>query len=370
MPSNISPQVRAMIEKRTGAAAAASPTPISLKPERVQRVVPPTANPFSTVESPVADSTDNSIVEPVADDGSDVPQGRAVQADPENDNPPVPPEDGEYGYQTLVTITPARAQHLIDLNAANQRRKKESKVTQMARDMRKGLWKDQTGETIKVSKSGFLIDGQNRMHAVVRSNTMIVVDVAWNVPDDRMLVIDGNSPRTTADDFKISGVADRFVGGSLVRWVCAWEKGNPMNHGGRLTPTRSEIQQRYAVEPHSFDQASMFGRASHHQIASVNATAAAMAYWLFSKMGDDGPEMTEKFFDAFIGGLELTGNSPVVSLRNRFISARGKDLSRSEQLALMIKAWNTFRTGRSTSASGRLNIAKGSLLNENFPMPV
>lgn len=370
MPSNISPHVRAMIEKRVGSAQAASPAPISLKPERVQRVVPPIVSPFSTVESPAADDADDSGVESVPVEEPDVPQGRAVQADPENDNPPVSPEDGSYGYQTLVTITPARAQHLIDLNAANQRRKKESKVTQMARDMRKGLWKDRTGETIKVSASGFLIDGQNRMHAVVRSNTTIVVDVAWNVPDDRMLVIDGNSPRTTADDFKIAGVADRFVGGSLVRWVLAWEKGNPMNHGGRLTPTRSEIQQRYSQEPHSFDQAAMFGRASHHQIASVNMNAAAMAYWLFSKMDNEGPEMTEKFFDAFIGGLELSGNSPVTALRNRFISARGKDLSRSEQLALMIKAWNAFRTGRSTSASGRINVSKGQLLNENFPMPV
>lgn len=363
MTSNISPHVRAMLAKRTGGADAASAAPISLKPEQVRRVTPPVADPFAGPQTVFPEPG------PVADDDDGLPEGQAVQADPENDNPPEPPTDGSYGYQEDVVITPDRAQHLVDLHPENQRRRKESSITRFARDMRRGKWKSRTGETIKVSASGLLIDGQNRMHAVIRAQSVVVFDIAWNVPDDRMLVIDGNSPRTTSDDFRIKGVADRFLGGALVRWVLAWEKGNYLAHGGRLTPTRSEVQERYEAEPTSFDQAAMFGRAAHHRIKAVNATAAAMAYFLFAKMPDGGQEMAEKFFESFIGGLELSAGSPVAALRDRMTASRGRDFNRNEQLALLIKAWNAYRTGR-TTASGRIVVGKERLTNDRFPMPV
>lgn len=302
--------------------------------------------------------------------GDEVPVEEVVEeVVPENDNPPKPPANGEYAYQTRVVITPARAQQLIDLNAANNRKRKESKVTRLARDMSKNLWVDKTGETVKISESGFMIDGQNRMYAVIRSRRTIVVDIAWNVPDDRMGVLDDVTPRNTSDDFKIMGVSDPYKVGPLVRWVLAWEKGNYLNHGGRLTPTRSEIRERYLKEPTSFDTAAMFGRAAHHQIGAVNATSAAMAYWLFAKMDNNGSEQAEQFFSSFIGGLELTGGSPVTVLRNRFTASRGRDFNRNEQLVLMIKAWNSFRSGRPGSTSGRVMVSRDRLTNENFPMP-
>lgn len=350
MRSNISPAVAQATERRAQAVAFGEPAaPAVVKPE----VVAPVAAPQ----------------EPDEQDPAPELHGNAVQADPENDNPPTPPEDGEYGYQTRVVITPARAQALLEMNAANNRNKKESKITQMARDMRKNFWRDKTGETLKISKSGFMIDGQNRMNAVIRSGVTVVVDIAWNVPDDRILVIDGNSPRTTSDDFKFRDIADRFVGGPLVRWVVAWEKGNPMNHGGRLTPTRSEIQDRYLKEPSSFDTAAMFGRAAHQRIASVNSNAAAMAFWLFSKMPEEGAEKAEEFFDQFLNGLGLTAGSPIGALRDRFI-ANKKPLHRTAQVALMIRAWNAFRTGRSPGVSGRVSLGRDPLTNANFPMPV
>jgi hypothetical protein len=344
MASNVSPHVRDMIAKR--ASAVGSPfTPTT------------TDLPLSTVEpdQPVNAAPDDEL-----------PPAPEVAPDPENDAPLEVPGDDVYRYETDVVVTPARARQLIDLNADNNRRRKESVISRFARDMRKGLWKSRTGETIKMSATGRLIDGQNRMHAVVRAGVPITFDIAWNVEDDRMLVIDGNSPRNTSDDFRITGVADRFLGGSLVRWVLAWEKGNYLNHGGRLTPTRSEVRERYLQEPHSFDQAAMFGKATRHQIGTVNPSAAALAYWLFSKMPDGGAEQAEKFFDAFLGGLGLEPGDPVVALRNRFISVRGFGLNRAQQLTLMIKAWNATRAG---GRSSRIDLPKDGLTNENFPMP-
>lgn len=343
--SNISREVLDMIRRRT------------------QGEIPPAV---SDVEQP---GTEPEEVRPPVND--ELPELDApVLVAPEDDNPPEIPQDGKYHYQSDVVITPDRARHLLDLNAENNRRKKESKVTGYARDMRKGLWKSRTGETVKVSSSGVMIDGQNRMHAVVRAGVPVTFDIVWNVPDDRMQVIDAGAPRTTADDFRIAGVADRTQAGALVQWALAWEKGNYMNHGGRMTPTRQEKLARYLQEPHAFDQAAMFGRATHNRVGNVVASAAALAFWLFAKMPDGGAEQAEVFFDQLIEGLELKAGSPVAALLARFNGRTGHDLTRQEQLALMIKAWNMFRSGRVTTPTSRVTLPKDRLTNDNFPMPV
>lgn len=359
--NNINPHVRATLEAKMRKAQTA---PAFVAPHPRAAATQQQPEPVLVIEPELE------LVSPdPADDDAPELQGNAVNPDPEHDNPPEPPADGAYGYQTHVVITPERAEYLIGLNAKNNRNKKESKIARMARDQRKGFWRDETGETVKISKSGFMIDGQNRMHAVVRSRTNIVVDIAWNVPDDRILVIDGNAPRSTADDFKIGEVADRFAAGPLVRWVMGWEKGNYLNYGGRLAPTRAEILDRYQKEPQAFDLAATYGRAAHQQVASVNMHAASMAFWLFSKLPDDGHAQAERFFAQFIDGLGLEQGSPVTILRNRMISARGRDYNKTEQLALMIKAWNAFRTGRSMGTSGRVVLGQNKLTNETFPMP-
>lgn len=339
--SNIHPSVAAAIERRAQA---------------LGRQTPSLASPDVEQETPAAPAVEEPEAEPIV---------------VENDNPPEPPEGKVYHYQTEVVITPERAQALLDLNAKNNRRKKETKIIQYARDMRKGYWKSKTGEAVKIADDGEMIDGQNRMESVIRANRAVVFDIAWNCPKDVMGVIDAGAPRTVADDFVISGVAERFLGGALVRWAIAWERSNYMNRGGRMSSTRSEVRERYLQEPHSFDQAAMFGKATHKQIGSVNESAAAMAYWLFSKLDQ---EAAERFFDSFIGGLDLNAANPataaIAALRNKMVASRTRDLDRVEQLVLFIKAWNAFRSGRLGSASGRLNVpARGSLTVENFPIP-
>lgn len=278
---------------------------------------------------------------------------------------PAPPADGQYGYQTDVLVTPEYAQYLIDRNADNQRYKKEGRIAGYSRDMAHGLWKDRTGETLKIDPDGRFIDGNNRMHAVVRANVPVIFDIAWNVPTDRMLVIDGGASRNTKDDFRITGVADKFVGGPLVKWAVSWERGNYLNHGGRLSPTRSEIRERYLLEPQAFDTAAMFGRATQGQL-KVNASAAGLGYWLFAKLDE---QLAEKFYDTLIGGIDMNGTSPIYPLRQGMI-AKARTYTRTEQLYFFIRAWNGVRRGEQGSGSGRLQLPKTKLANETFPKPV
>lgn len=279
-----------------------------------------------------------------------------------------PPTNGKYQIQTKVLIGPTEAAYLISRNAENNRGLKPTAIGRYMRDMQAvpTRWRDETGETIKITSDGVMIDGQQRMHAVLRSGTEHHFDVAWNVPDDRILVIDGGSTRTIGDDFKFYEVKDRNVSTGLVRWVVQWENGNFMNFS-RGAPSRSHIRQRYLADPQLFDAATAFGRACYQRLR-VSPQAAAMGYWLFATIDQAG---AEKFFDSLISGIDLDQptNSPVLNVRNRLISSSARSLNRIEQLVLLIRAWNQWRRGE-VSTSGRVVVStRVPLSNDNFPKP-
>lgn len=278
---------------------------------------------------------------------------------------PAPPADGQYGYQLDVLVTPAVAEDLLERNAENQRSAKETAILRYARDMQKGLWVPHTGESLKINRDGKVVDGQNRLHSVIRANRPVLFDIAWNVDNEAIFAIDGGSVRTTKDDLQFHGIHDRIVVGPIVKWLVGWERGNFLNSGGRNVPTRQEIRARYLVEPQSFDTAAMFGRACRSKI-HVNATASGLAYFQFSKLDE---ELAEKFFDQLIGGMDLNGTSPIYALRQSMI-AKGTQYTKVQQLYFMIRSWNALRRGEQGTGSGRLMLPKSQITNESFPMPL
>jgi len=81
-------------------------------------------------------------------------------------------------------ITPEKAKELLENNAENQRKINKQRIKKYAEDMKNGSWV-YNGETIIVSKSGKLIDGQHRLMAVVESGCEIETAFVDDVPDEQ-----------------------------------------------------------------------------------------------------------------------------------------------------------------------------------------
>jgi hypothetical protein len=261
-------------------------------------------------------------------------------------------------------VTPQMAKAWLKMNADNNRLPKQGRIPAYARDMRSGSWNSETGETIKFAEDDTLIDGQNRLMAVILADVPVAFDVAYGLPADAMLVIDSGKPRSAGDALKIEGVSERPRVAAIVRWVIQWDGGNFLGSGGRtvLVPTNAEIVERYRKDAGYFDSAST--RASDCQRRNLSAGAVAgTAHVLFSRID---LEQTHQFFDQFISGANLPDRSAVLALRNRLARARVDRLTRAEQLALFVRSWNNFRAGVSMD---RMVIAKGDLTNANFPQP-
>lgn len=262
-----------------------------------------------------------------------------------------------------VTVTPSLAKQWLGKNAENNRSPKQGKIPSYARDMLSGRWNSDTGETLKFDEDGVLVDGQNRLLAVIQAGVSVDFDVARGLPRTAMQVIDSGAARTGMDVLKIASATDRARTASIVRWIILWDAKFFTGQATSLRPTNTEILDRYRMESGAFDSAAK--RATDCQNRGLGTgTPSGVAHFLFSRI--DG-EQTHQFYDQYISGANLPDRSAVLALRNKMARVRLDRLSRAEQLALFVRAWNAFREARPMD---RMMITRaGELTNLNFPQP-
>jgi hypothetical protein len=205
-----------------------------------------------------------------------------------------------------VLVTPRLANQWLSKNSPVNRTKKASKIGGYAVDMKAGRWNSETGETIKFDTDGVLIDGQNRLEAVILADTAVGFDVAYDVPSSAMVVIDSGAARTFGDVLTISGSPERFRVASVVRWVIGWDVGNYRGQGGRIAPTHAEQMERYRSDVPGFDSAALRGKDVLMQGLGTSS-ASGTAYYLFARID---AELTKVMFDSVISGANLPSGHP------------------------------------------------------------
>lgn len=261
-------------------------------------------------------------------------------------------------------VTPTTAKKWLSTMVDNNRSIKPRKVAQYADDMRSGRWQTGTGETIKFNTDGKLIDGQNRLNAVIDAQRTIIFDVAHDVPVEAMTVLDTGVSRSPADALRISGagVTRPISITSLVRGALMWDHGNQMAHQAVWSPTHLMVIDRYREEAAAFDTAAARGRDCQRSGLGIESVSA-LAYYLFARhLGDD--DQVHGWFDQLITGANLNAYSPALTLRNRALKFKADRINRSEQLALHIIAWNYYRADRECRV---LKLPVNGLTNATFP---
>lgn len=260
-------------------------------------------------------------------------------------------------------IGPREAKRLLGVNAENNRLPKTGKIPSYARDMQTGRWNSDSGETIKVDVNGRLIDGQNRLQAVIMSGMSIEFDIAYDVPTEAMKVIDSGATRSAGDVLHIDGTPNRMRVAGIVRWSILWDAKIFTGRGGTFNPTHTEIIERYRSEAALYDGATQ--RANDCQRLGLGTGGSAgTAHYLFSRID---PEWTHQFFDQYISGANLVANCGPLALRNKMARRKIDRITRAEELALFVRAWNAWRDDRTLE---RMTVVPSGVLNNtNFPQP-
>lgn len=263
-------------------------------------------------------------------------------------------------------ITPERAAEYLKGNAAGRSINRNA-VEMYARDMAAGRWQ-QTHQGIALDEDDVLIDGQHRMHAVIRSRTAVRIWVTKGVPRQSFGAVDIGRGRTMADYFTIAGQKHATQLAAVTRKVCLWEAGLPWQR--KITPTREELAKTLAEHP-EIGEAAVFA----HGWPARRTLAPAMAgfcWWLFSRLDRDD---TTYFLESLRTGSNLEPGDPIYVLRERLIGDRhtpnragyAAGYQRQEiTLALAILAWNHYRKRNKIS---KLQLPS-TLSDESFPRPI
>lgn len=262
----------------------------------------------------------------------------------------------------VVQVTPDLAHKWLGKNTHN-RRVKDGRVAGYAADMREGKW-DLNGESIKFDINGKLLDGQNRLYAVIEANVTVAMLVITGLPPKAQESMDGGAGRSFADVLKLRSEHHNVELAAIVRLVTLWEHGWRGVTGGRAMATKAQMSHTLDRYPWLRDVARECGAIAKG--CDLPKSVIGLCWWLFQQVD---PTDCKHFFERLRDGQELSSGQAIYALRrtlaNTAREVRG-DRSPSYLTAITIKAWNAFREGRHV---GVLSFRPGGANPEKFPEP-
>lgn len=239
----------------------------------------------------------------------------------------------------VVEMTPVMATELLRENRGN-RAMSRLNVESIVGAMLRGEWME-NGETIKVSKSGRLLDGQHRLAAVVQADVALPMVVVSGLDDASFETIDKGRRRTTGDTLTSMGVANSNVmaaaGTILFKYLAT---GDPFNTAPKSRPTTHQVLEIIDLSP-GLPESARFAASSNFCRRYFGPSLTAFAHYVFS---DDDPVAAYSFFDELDDGVGL----PILLLRDRLITtAAGKHkIPQKYKGGLLFKSYKHFRSGR------------------------
>ena len=237
-------------------------------------------------------------------------------------------------FLEIVTITPDIAKRMLEMNNDN-RNINEKLINTIATDILHGNWV-LNGETIIVSKDGFLNDGQHRLLAVIAADRPIQSAMMFGVDRASRTTIDMGRARLAADFLHMTGVPSANLAAAVAGLWSSYSHGEYGYH-------RHSWQDIIKFHRHNAED---IGNAIRHVFKnafarSVNATPIAVAYLVLRKVNATA---TEIFLDNLFLGANLGKNDAILWLRNKLMMMVPERKRAWEKLEMILRYWNAWRT--------------------------
>lgn len=260
-----------------------------------------------------------------------------------------------------------RARKLLDTYAKNRKIRKRQ-VKQLAEIMKKGEWFPKTGETLKITDTRKMIDGQHRMEAIILSDTQFPFLIAWDLPEVAIKYIDQGIKRTGGDILHMEGVRNSYNLSGIIRTYLLMKTGRPYatrGSGWTSGVQNADILDEYQRRPDWWQGAFKNVNYWYRTFERIFPPAGLGGFyaWFCNKNRDDA----FTFMDMLFTGTELKKNHPIWHLRQTILanSRSRQKLVAYDMGALIIKAWNHWRNGEDVIKELTFDHKK-----ENYPKPV
>jgi hypothetical protein len=254
------------------------------------------------------------------------------------------PDQTVGGSAQLMEVTPWLARQWLGQNKGNRPRKIRA-IEAYSRDMVAGEWLI-SGEPIKFATDGRLIDGQNRLHAVILSDVSIKSWVMFGLDPRAQDVMDAGVKRSNADQLALHDVPHAVTVSTVAAAWTGWHDGRWVNASGSVgSPqlTHSETLQFVADHPEVVGAASMAKRTS--KVLRLPAGVIGAAWMILAKIDEaDATSFFRKIHDG-----ETTGRGdPLLTLIRKAQSDRDQDRASrpASSFYLIFRAWNAWRQAK------------------------
>lgn len=254
----------------------------------------------------------------------------------------------------FVFVTPSLAAQMLARNIKTNRNLKAGRVLGYERDIRNDEWLI-TGEAIKFDADDNLIDGQNRLTAIVRADKGAWLLVVRNLEKGAVVPLDSGATRTGADSIVMAGIAPKTTAKAIAaiaalhtRWKEGYVRNAGSSGGGKETMTKNELAQAVLSIPNI----EMAARVAEpiYRVLRLPLGAVGTAYLAFTEID---PKAANEFFERIRKGIQLGPGDPFTTLARRIASdgAGGYTRRMHSGLALfyLFRTWNAWRTGESLS---------------------
>lgn len=235
-------------------------------------------------------------------------------------------------------IGPQEAAALLAMNTRNRPLDKR-RAARMAEAIKRGEWA-LNGDTIRVSVSGVLLDGQHRLTAILMSGMSVPTLVVEGLPDEIFKSIDvDKTTRKASDILAIRGVKNYTTTSAIARLVFIYEaSGNPFNGNPDLLPSAQQIDNLVDSRVEIQEAAS---RTSGRRwcMRALSPRIAGFCDVVFTAKDAD---RAADFFEKLECGAGLDKGSPILLLRERLIGS----VSDKEEIKAAYKAALTFKAFR------------------------
>ncbi len=256
-------------------------------------------------------------------------------------------------------VSPELARAWLERNLGN-RPIRQANLRRLVAAMKSGNWR-MTGDPIRFSNSGKLIDGQHRLMAIVESGLAFPCVVMRGLDDAIFDVLDSGASRSKADVlFTEYGlpVETAILLSSIASIAYHYDS---ELYSFRSSVTKESIVEFVRAHPALIDSA-IYTKANLVR-ESPCAKAIAGAFHYYASALD--PHACERFLERFMRGIGLSADDNLLHLRNLCYSARSarRPLGTRELFGRLIKFWNSERRGKPIKYAGNAGLRQ----DEAFP---
>jgi hypothetical protein len=248
-------------------------------------------------------------------------------------------------------ISPWLAKYILDTDDMMHKNRplKEDRVIRYRRDMQAGNW-SYTGDSIKISPLGRILDGQHRLKACVESDHAFDTVIAFGVEDSAQEAMDGGMPRSNGDKLSLD---DHKAGKNIaaaIGWVYRYKEMGMKPYTGTSRLTYHEMKNFFNNEHRGIEKSNKIcGYMCNKHLGSPSMHMAF--HYLFS-LSDKSK--ADDFYKKLSSGAELKKENPIHVFREKIRTpVKGRRYTQDFIAHMLVKTWNLFKKGENSKGSFR-----------------